>query len=186
MREPGPRSPKFDRHELRPLSAKDRAVGVLSDDLGRLPGSQHRKAPDGQLREVVIASPDEPGGVIRLLTNLPDVPAWVIGLLYRYRWQVELFFRWLKATTHFRHWLSERREAIAFEVYVAVIGTLLLALRWNARPSKYAFALLHQVASGSATASEIIPILAERERRCALDRESQRHRREKQAEDKRA
>lgn len=186
MREPGERSPKFERHEERPRSAPDRAAGVISDHLGRLAGSQHRPAPDGRLREVLIASPEEPGGVIRLLTNLLETPACVIGLLYRYRWQVELFFRWLKATTHFRHLLSERREAIAFEVYVAVIGTLLLALRWNARPSKYAFALLHQVAGGGATAAEVLPILAERERRCALDRESQRRRRVKQAEAKRA
>lgn len=186
MREPGERSPRFDRHEERPLSAKDQAAGVISDHVGRLAGSQHRTAPTGQLREVVIAAPEEPGGVIRLLTNLLDVPAWVIGLFYRDRWQVELFFRWLKATAPFRHLLSERREAIAFEVYVAVIGTLLLALRWDARPSTYAFALLHQVAGGGATAAEIIPILAERERRCALDRESQRRRRAKQAEAKRA
>jgi hypothetical protein len=176
MREPGERSPKFDRHEGRPLSAKDRAAGVTSDHVGRLAGSQHRAAPEGRLREVVIASPGSPGGSIRLLTDLLDVPARVIGLLYRYRWQVELFFRWLKATAHFRHLLSERREAIAFEVYVAVIGTLLLALRYEARPSKYAFALLHQVAGGGATAEEVFPILAERERRCALDRESQRRR----------
>ena len=182
MREPGPRSPRFDRLQERPLGEKDRAVGVISDHLGRLAGSQHRSAPTGSLREVVIASPEEPGGTIRLLTDLLEVPAWVIGLLYRYRWQVELFFRWLKVHAHFRHLLSERREAIAFEVYVAVIGTLLLALRWEARPSKYAFALLHQVACGAATADEILPILAERERRCALDRESQRRRQQKRAE----
>jgi IS4 transposase len=181
MREPGERSPRFDRHEVRPLSAKDRAAGVISDHVGRLAGSQHRAAPGGPLREVVVASPGEPGGSIRLLTDLLDVPAWVIGLLYRYRWQVELFFRWLKATAHFRHLLSERREAIAFEVYVAVIGTLLLALRYEARPSQYAFALLHQVAGGGATAEEVLPILAERERRCALDRESQRRRRSARA-----
>jgi hypothetical protein len=181
MREPGERSPKFDRHEGRPLSAKDLAAGVISDHVGRLAGSQHRAAPGGRLREVVVASPGEPGGSIRLLTDLLDVPAWAIGLLYRYRWQVELFFRWLKATAHFRHLLSERREAIAFEVYVAVIGTLLLALRYEARPSKYAFALLHQVAGGGATAEEVLPILAERERRCALDRESQRRRRSARA-----
>jgi hypothetical protein len=69
---------------------------------------------------------------------------------------------------------------------VAVIGTLLLALRWDARPSKYAYSLLHQVAGGGATAQEILPILAERERRCALDRESQRRRRAKKAEARRA
>jgi hypothetical protein len=182
MRQEGQRSPRFDRQESRPLTDRDRAVGVISDHLGRLVGSQHRTAPNGLLRDVVIRSPEEPGGVIRLLTNLLDVPAWVIGLLYRYRWQVELFFRWLKAVVGFRHLLSERREAIAFEVYVAVIGTLLLALRWEARPSKYAFALLHQVACGGATADEVFPILVERERRCALDRESQRRRRAKAAE----
>src|SRR5262249_19746651 len=91
MREPGERSPRVDRHAARPLSPKDRAAGVTSDHVGRLAGSQHRTAPRGVLREVVITSPDEPGGVVRLLTNLLDVPAWVIGLLYRYRWQVELF-----------------------------------------------------------------------------------------------
>lgn len=186
MREPGERSPKFDRHEPRPPTAEDGPAGVISDHVGRLAGSRHRAAPEGRLREVVIASPGEPGGDIRLLTDLLDVPAWAIGLLYRYRWQVELFFRWLKATAHFRHLLSQRREAIAFEVYVAVIGTLLLALRWDARPSKYAFSLLNQVAGGGATAEEILPILAERERRCALDRESQRRRQEKKAEAKRA
>jgi len=186
MREPGERSPKFDRHESRPPTPKDGPAGVVSDHVGRLAGSQHRAPPDGPLREVVIRAPEEVGGVIRLVTDLLDVPAWVIGLLYRHRWQVELFFRWLKVSAHFRHLLSQRREAIAFEVYVAVIGTLLLALRWDARPSKYAFSLLSQVAGGGATAEEILPILAERERRSALDRESQRRRREKKAEARRA
>lgn len=184
MRAEGERSPGFDRSAARPLTEKDRAAGVTSDHTGRLAGSRHRKPPGAVLREVVIASPGEPGGTVRLLTDLPDVPAWVIGLLYRYRWQVELFFRWLKVTARFRHLLSRRREAIAFEVYVAVIGTLLLALRWQARPSKYAFALLHQVAGGGATAEEVFPILAERERRCALDRESQRRRQAKKREAK--
>jgi hypothetical protein len=184
MRQPGERSPKFDRHEERPLGPRDRTAGVISDHVGRLAGSQHRTAPSARLREVVIAAPDEPGSVVRLVTDLLDVPAWVIGLLYRYRWQVELFFRWLKVHAQFQHLLSERREAITFEVYVAVIGVLLLALIWDARPSKYAFSLVHQVACGAATADEILPILAERERRCALDRESQRRRRAKQVETK--
>ena len=87
---------------------------------------------------------------------------------------------------HFRHLLSEQREAIAFAVSVAVIGTLLLAWRWDARPSKSAFALLHQWSCAGATAEEIVPLLTERERRWALDRESQRRRRAKQEEAKRA
>jgi hypothetical protein len=95
LREPGERSPKFAAEQKRELIPRDRAAGVLSDAEGRMAGSTHRPAPDVRLREVVIQSPDEPGGTIRLLTNLLDVEAWVIGLLYRYRWHVELFFRWL-------------------------------------------------------------------------------------------
>ena len=182
MRQPGRRSPKFLGQQSRALQAQDVAAGVLSDQVGRLAGSTHRQAPETLLREVVIRSPGQSGGVIRIVTDLLDVPAWVIGLLYRYRWQIELFFRWLKVSAHFQHLLSQHREAIQFELYVAVIGTLLLALRWNARPSKYAYALLHQVAGGGATAEEILPILAERERRCALDRESQRRRRARRVE----
>jgi hypothetical protein len=61
-----------------------------------LAGSSHRHAPDVELREIIVLSPDEPGGVIRLLTNLHGEEAWAIALIYRHRWQVELFFRWLK------------------------------------------------------------------------------------------
>ena len=181
MRAPGPRTPKFARGAEKPPGAQDAAAGVLSDHTGHLAGSRRRAAPAAMLREVVIASPGEPGGTIHLLTDLLEVPARVVGTLYRYRWQVELFFRWLKATAHFRHLLSQRREAIAFEVHVAVIGALLLALRYDARPSRYAYALLHQVSCGAASAEEVLPIMAERERRSALEREGQRRRRERAA-----
>lgn len=58
---------------------------MLSDTLGRMAGSRHCPAPDIVLREVIVQSPDEPGGAIRLLTNLLEVEAWAIALLYRYR-----------------------------------------------------------------------------------------------------
>jgi len=169
LREPGPRCPKFLGEKARPLTAEDEAAGVLSDTVGRMAGSQHRPAPDLVLREVIVQSPDEPGGVIRLLTNLFEVEAWAIGLLYRYRWQVELFFRWLKVFAHFAHLISESRQGILLSFYVAVIGVLLLYLHTGAKPSKYAFSLLGLVASGASTLEEIAPILAERERRIALE-----------------
>jgi hypothetical protein len=172
LREPGPRTPKFLAETARELTGKDQAAGVLSDSLGRMAGSQHRAAPDCLLREVVILSPDEPGGTIRLLTNLLDVEAWVIGILYRYRWHVELFFRWLKCFANFAHLISESRQGVLLSFYVAVIGVLLMYLQTGAKPSKYAFSLLGLVASGGATLEEIVPILAERERRIALDKAS--------------
>jgi hypothetical protein len=172
LREPGLRTPKFLAESTQELTAKDQPAGVLSDSLGRMAGSQHRAAPDCLLREVVILSPDEPGGTIRLLTNLLDVEAWVIGLLYRYRWHVELFFRWLKCFANFAHLISESRQGVLLSFYVAVIGVLLMYLQTGAKPSKYAFSLLGLVASGGATLEEIAPILAERERRIAVDRAS--------------
>jgi hypothetical protein len=169
LRQPGARSPRFVAIESRPLTEADVAAGVISDTLGRMAGSTHRAAPDVLCREIVIRSPDEPGGEVRLLTNLLDVEAQVIGLLYRYRWQVELFFRWLKVFANFSHLVSETRAGIQLTFYVAVIGVMLMYLHSGAKPSKYAFSLLALVASGAATLEEIAPILAERERRIALD-----------------
>jgi hypothetical protein len=169
LREPGPRCPKFWGQTGRPLTAEDEAAGVLSDTVGRMAGSQHCPAPEIVLREVIVPSPDEPGGVIRLLTNLVEVEAWAIGLLYRYRWQVELFFRWLKIFANFAHLISESRQGVLLSFHVAVIGVLLMYLHTGAKPSKYAFSLLGLVAGGASTLEEIAPILAERERRIALE-----------------
>lgn len=169
LRQPGPRCPKFLGETPRPLTAEDEAAGVLSDTPGRLAGSTHRQAPNLLLREVIVQSPEEPGGVIRLLTNLLEVEAWAIALLYRYRWHVELFFRWLKCFANFAHLISESRPGILLSFYVAVIGVLLMYLHSGAKPSKYAFSLLGLVASGASTLEEIAPILAERERRIALE-----------------
>jgi hypothetical protein len=170
LREPGERSPRFLVEQRQSLRAKDQTAGVLTDSLGQLAGSTHRQAPAAMLREVVIAVPDQPGQTVRLLTNLLDLEAWVIGTLYRYRWQVELFFRWLKVYAHFDHLLSESRPGILLSFYVAVIGVLLMYLHTGAQPSKYAFSLLVLVANGAATLEDIAPILAERERRIALER----------------
>jgi hypothetical protein len=179
IRNPGKRTPKFVVESTRELTGHARAEGVLSDSLGRLAGSTHRAAPDCVLREIVIHSPDQPGGAIRLITNLLDVEPEIGGHLFRYRWQVELFFRWLKCFANFSHLISESRQGVLLSFYVAVIGVLLMYLHTGAKPSKYAFSLLGLVAGGGATLEEIAPILAERERRIALDRASLARRKEK-------
>jgi len=170
LREPGPRTPRFEADEDRPLTDADRKAGVISDRLGRLVGSQHRAAPPGRYREVVIAAPGEPGGQVRLLTDVPDVPAHVIGQIYRYRWQVELFFRWLKGCARFRGAFSETPAGIRMQFYVCLIAMLLIHLRTGMRPSKYALNLLGMVVAGSASWEEIQPILARRSRERDLDR----------------
>jgi hypothetical protein len=170
LRAPGERSPRFLVEREQGLPAADHAAGVVTDGLGHLAGSTHRRAPAEVLREVVIAGPDQPGETVRLLTNLVDLEAWVIGPLYRYRGQVELCFRWLKVYAHFNHLLSESRPGILLSFDVAVLGVLLSSLYTGAPPRKYAFSLLGLVANGAATLEDIAPILAERERRITLER----------------
>jgi hypothetical protein len=170
LREPGPRTPRFDADEDRPVAEADRAAGVRSDRLGRLAGSDHRRPPPGRYREVVLDAPDQPGGRVRLLTDLGDVPAHVVGLIYRHRWQVELFFRWLKSCARFRGIWCESRSGVLLQFYVALIGSLLVYLRTGLRPSKYALNLLGMVASGAASWEEVRPILEDRTRERELDR----------------
>jgi hypothetical protein len=170
IREPGPRTPRFVADEELPLSDEDRAAGVLSDRLGHLAGSQHREPPTQRLREIVIASPGQPGDQVRLLTDLFDIPARVGGSILRDRWQVELFFRWLKSCGRFRGIWCEERSGILLQFYVAWIAMLLMYLRSGLRPSKYALNLLGMVVSGAATWEEVQPILAKRAREREMER----------------
>jgi hypothetical protein len=170
IREPGPRTPRFEADEELPLSAEDHAAGVLSDRLGHLAGSQHRAPPPPRLREIVIASPGQPGDQVRLLTDLFDIPAWVVGLILRHRWQVELFFRWLKSCGRFRGIWCEERSGILVQFYVALIAMLLMYLRTGLRPSQYALNLLGMVVAGTATWEEVEPILADRARAREMER----------------
>ena len=171
LREQGPRCPKFEAGEVRELSEAARRAGVTSDRLGRLVGSTHRRAPAMVLREVIITPADDPKRPVRLLTNLLDLDASVIGLLYRNRWQIELFFRWLKCYARFDHLISHDRDGVLLSFYVAVVGATLMYLHAGRRPSRYLFSLMGLVAAGSATMEEILPILRERERRTQQERD---------------
>ena len=158
--------PNFEPLQERPLTQRDRDDGVVSDRVGRLPG---RGAPDRRMRELVLRDPHTHQS-IRVLTSLLDVPAYVIGILYRHRWQVELFFRWLKVWGNFEHLISHSHNGLTIQFYVAVIGVLLTYLATGHRVSKYAVSLLTFVAAGQATLEDILPILEKRERERQLDR----------------
>jgi hypothetical protein len=157
------------------LTAADRAAGVVSDRQGRFHSSKHARHTilDVPLREVLIEYVDEgQTKTLRLITNLLEAAAAVIAHLYRYRWQIELFFRWLKCFGHFDHLISHCRNGVLTHFYVAVIGILMMYLHTGYRPSKYLFVLMSQVAAGGATLEEVLPILRERERQNELARQS--------------
>ena len=181
----GGNSPVLQEVKEHKLAPKDEQEGVLSDRTGYFETSSRSRhpLPKVQLREVVIACEEHGKPTeLRLITNLLDVSASVIAKLYRYRWQVELFFRWLKSYAHFGHLISHTREGVETHFYVTVIAVLLMYLHTGYRPSKYLFALLGQVGMGAATLEEIMPILRERERQNDLARKSAEGRRKKKKE----
>jgi hypothetical protein len=160
-------APNFSPQQELELTGADKDHGVVCDRIGILTGNN---APSQLVREVIIVSPDT-NKPIRLITSLLDVPARVIGVLYRYRWQIELFFRWLKVWGNFEHLISHSRNGLTIQFYIAVIGVLLMYVRTGRRLSKYAYSLLTMVAAGAASLEEIGPILEQREREKELERQ---------------
>lgn len=178
----GGNSPALCDAQEQLLTDADRAAGIISDRIGYFRSDYAKDAGVHQvkLREVLV--PYEEKGetkILRLVTNLMDVPANTIAMLYRFRWQVELFLRWFKSFGNFGHLISQQRQGVLTHLYVTIIAVLLMYLHTGYRPSKYMFALVSQVAAGAASMEEILPILRERERRSELDRQSAARRRQK-------
>jgi len=113
----------------RDLSTEDRAAGVVSDRMEEL-GVKYLGAP---LRVVEIHHGKEK---FVLVTSRQDLPAELIGLIYRYRWQIELFFKWLKSILGSTHWLAESPRGAAIQLYAAMIASLLLMLATGKRPTQ--------------------------------------------------
>ncbi len=155
-------SSRFELLEPRALSAVDLRAGVLSDALVHISGWRARGLRDVPLRLVEIAPHDPKGEPLRLLSNRVDLSAELIGLLYKHRWQVELFFRWLKCMAGFKHFYSESPQGMTLQVYVAIIGTLLIALETGARPNSYDYSMMSMVASGLVTSASARTILSRR------------------------
>ncbi len=67
-------------------------------------------------------------GILRIATNLLDVPADVIGLIFSERWAIEIFFRFFKQILGCRHLLSQDQNGIEIQTYCAIIACMLITL----------------------------------------------------------
>jgi Transposase DDE domain len=133
----------------RELSAQDRAAGVVSDRMEQL-GAKHRGL---VIRVVEIHAA---GQVFVLGTSRQDLPAELIGLIYRYRWQIELFFKWFKMILGSRRWLAESPQGVAIQLYSAMIATLLLTMVTGRRPTIRQLETLHLYFVGFASEDELL------------------------------
>jgi len=150
--------------EERPLSAEDILAGVQKDATVRMGWRKDQTADLPILRRVDVACTNRKGEAetIILLTNRLDLPAEIIALLYQHRWQIELFFRWLKCSANFNHFFSESCNGMTIQVYVTLIGLLLIAIESGAKPSKYDFTLMSFVFSGQMDMQGALEIAARR------------------------
>ena len=105
------------------------ATAILSDRIGHLParqGSGRSNPFQDPVREVRVKL--DSGKIIRILSNDLDASAQEIAELYKRRWAIELFFRWVKQTLKIRRFLGTSENAVRIQIAVALIAFLLLRL----------------------------------------------------------
>lgn len=145
----------YEVAEERTLTKEDREAGVVEDlILRRLGTEKHNSLLKRPLRLVKIEG-SEPNHVWLLVTNALDLPAELIMLAYRFRWQIELFFRWLKCVLGCRHLLSHSQQGVTLQVYCAIIAALLIALWTGSKPNKRTYEMICHYLSGWATLDEL-------------------------------
>jgi hypothetical protein len=158
--------------ERRPLTADDVQAGVEFDGLVLL-GETTKAAegrPDHPLRLVAIrTTPHEKrggaagppsNGWLLIATNLLDLPAWLIGLIYRYRWTIEVFFRFFKHVLGCRHLLSHDPVGIEIQTYCAIIACMLMSLWTGRKPTLRTYEMICHYFTGLADEEELLAHLA--------------------------
>jgi hypothetical protein len=157
--------------EERPVPDTARDVGVLRDVVVRLgPASKPKARPDHPVRVVLVqttphkktggrkggtAGPPS-DGVLRIATNLLDVPAEVIANIYKHRWTIELFFRFFKHILGCRHLVSTHPRGIEIQAYCAIIACLLISLWTGRKPTLRTYEMICLYFAGWATLEELL------------------------------
>lgn len=106
-----------------------KSSNIVSDRIGHPPArlANSRKNPlQVPLREIRVII--ENGKQLRIVTNDLDAPAEEIAELYKQRWQIELFFRWVKQTLRIRHFVGVSENAVRIQIAIALIAFLLLRM----------------------------------------------------------
>ena len=136
-----------------PVSAAEGAAGVVRHAWVHLGATEKLRSIRLRLVEV-----RRDGQHLLLVTNHPveTISAELVSLIYRRRWSIELFFRWIKCIFGCRHFFAESPEGVALQIYLALIAAVLLQGWTGRRPNKRSMELLQFYMLGWATAEEVI------------------------------
>jgi hypothetical protein len=165
----------YDVVEERPLTDADREERVTQDVIVTMgEGSKKESRPDHTIRLITIACQPHRkqgrsqryarkgstgpacDGVLRLATNLLDVPAEIIALLYHYRWTIEIFFRFFKQILGCRHLLSRSQNGIEIQTYCAIIACMLISLWTGKKPTLRTYEMICWYLIGMADLEELL------------------------------
>ena len=113
-----------NRQSSRPV---DKTNGLRSDQTVLLGRPESRDSFPWPLRRVTYRDPED-GHFYEFLTNLMNQPAENIPELYRMRWQIELFFRWVKGHLEIRHFYGNSSNAVKTQVWISIIVYLIIAI----------------------------------------------------------
>ena len=115
------------KFEVVSSSEVDKSTGVVADEMIRLTGQRTSQWYPETLRMVTYED-YATNNVYRFLTNNTEYEALTIAELYRERWNVELFFKWIKQHLHIKSFYGTSENAVYTQIWIAVCTYLLLAL----------------------------------------------------------
>ncbi len=143
---------RFVRHFSR---AKQPHSGIRTDQIGRLAGYQTRKAYPEKLRRIRYFDSETQRSLV-FLTNHFTLPALTISKLYKCRWQVELFFKWIKQHLRIKTFYGTSDNAVKTQIWIAISVYVLIAILKKELKVPHSLHTILQVLSVSAF--EKVPI----------------------------
>jgi hypothetical protein len=105
----------------------DKATGLRSDQTIILDGAKTSKSYPEPLRRIAYCDPETKKRFV-FLTNNFLLPALTIAQIYKSRWQIELFFRWIKQNSRIKSFYGRSPNAVKTQVWIAVSAFVLVAI----------------------------------------------------------
>jgi len=154
--------------EERPITADGRAVGVLRDRIVQLGGKGKSGEIASAVRVVEVKcrphvkrmhtgrGGPEQSKTLAIATDLLDVEADVIAMIFGHRWTIEIFFRFYKHILGCRHLLSYNHNGIELQTYSAILACMLISLWTGRKPTLRTYEMLCWYFTGMADEEELL------------------------------
>jgi hypothetical protein len=161
---------KWQSEETRYRNEAAEVGEIISDEIATFSNGSVKDRPDHKLRMICVrcnphttrglykgsSNGVNSDGVLRIATNLMDVPADVIALIFSHRWAIEIFFRFFKHMLGCRHLLSHDPKGIEIQTYCAIIACLLISLWTGKKPTLRTYEMICFYFCGMASEDELM------------------------------